>query len=199
MANRRIGVQIPAGTTGFPVLQSADAERVTYPTQPRTDEYRASFPEGAVHLHLLQCFQTIFPWRNLWNNFSHAGKHPPTKTFTDQKIRRLLIEHGDYSSITNYQIKISTKCRGIFGICRGISKSVCLYTAISRGGLDRNHVLLRTLTHWTTPPLPSNTGQTQLKTVRRCSQVNVLQKMNHLRNFERSHCTSQRVPSARFR
>lgn len=44
----------------------------------------------------------------------------PRKTFTDQKTKGLLKEHGDYSRIANYQIKIPPVFRLVFGNRRDI-------------------------------------------------------------------------------
>jgi hypothetical protein len=55
------------------------------------------------------------------------------KTFTDQKTKKQLVAHGDYSCSANCRTKISAIFRGIFGIFRAISKFLCVYSTISRG------------------------------------------------------------------
>jgi hypothetical protein len=50
-----------------------------------------------------------------------------------------LVAHGDYSSIANCRAKIPAIFRGIFGIFRGISKFVFIYSTISRGTLVGKH------------------------------------------------------------
>jgi hypothetical protein len=56
---------------------------------------------------------------------------------TDQNItKRQLVAHEDYSSIANCRTKIPAIFRGIFGIFRGISIFLFIYSTISRGTPD---------------------------------------------------------------
>ena len=53
-------------------------------------------------------------------------------TLTGQKTNWQLVAHADYASIANYRTGPVVVFRGIFGILRGISKLLFIYSTISR-------------------------------------------------------------------
>ena len=57
-----------------------------------------------------------------------VGKHFPRRCTTKGQ----LVSHTDYSSTANCRVRIPATFQGIFGIFRGISKCLRIYSTISR-------------------------------------------------------------------
>ena len=83
----------------------------------------AQFESDIIRVSI-EVIPTLLPCRNSQNNLSYPEEPLPMKTTT----KRQLVAHGHYSSIAKCRRKIPTIFRWMFGILRGTSEDVRIYS-----------------------------------------------------------------------